>query len=59
LSEPESATDPTPEREAERAFVEDHVRRELLPNVIVGSTAPILHEALGATLALSPPKPGE
>lgn len=53
--EPESATDPVPDSDAEEAFVDDHERDELLLSVIVGELALKLHE--GATTALLPPPP--
>lgn len=59
-SEPDTGTDPKLVSDARIALVDDQMRSELSPSVMVGESAPRLHEGVVFTLAPPPPpKPGE
>lgn len=57
-SEPDTGTVPIVESDAEIASVDDQMRSELSPSVMVGESAVRLHEGVVLTLP-PPPKPGE
>lgn len=59
LSEPEIATEPTVERDAEAAFVEDQLRSELYPSEMIGEFALMLHDGVVLTPPPPAPYPGE